>query len=137
MAAEGFAVHLLLSVWNVLVAWVFTLSSVYGALWLIADFRATVLRPVLVSDESILIRGGIRYTVEVSRLQISSISRSQPEFSQEVLSLKLIGPPTHWIIFSEPVNVHGPYGTTRRVRAVSIEPDDPQGFEEAFVPGTV
>lgn len=133
MAVEGFAVHLLLSMWSVLVAWIFTLSSVYGALWLIGDFRATVLRPVLVGDESILIRGGIRYTAEVSRSEISGISREKPEFGKEVLSLKLIGPPTHWIIFSESVNVQGPYGTSRNVRAIGIEPDDPQSFEQALV----
>lgn len=136
MVVEGIAVHLLLSMWSVLAAWIFTLSSAYGALWLISDYRATVLRPILVGDERILIRGGIRYTVEVSRSVIMSISRKRPEFGKEVLSLKLIGPPTHWMIFSEAVDVHGPYGTTRSVRAIGIEPDDPLEFEQAFVLGT-
>jgi len=33
LAVEGVAVHLLLSMWSVLAAWIFTLTSVYGALW--------------------------------------------------------------------------------------------------------
>ena len=60
MATEGLAVHVLILKWSALVAWIFTIGTVYGALWLIADYRATVLRPILVSDESILIRAGFR-----------------------------------------------------------------------------
>ncbi|MEN8007688.1 MAG: hypothetical protein ABFS42_11775 [Candidatus Krumholzibacteriota bacterium] len=133
LAVEGFAVHLLLSMWNSAAAWLFTLSSAYGALWMVADYRATVLRPILVGEKRVLIRSGLRYTMDVSRSEISEICSKQPEFGKESLNLKLIGPPTHWIIFSEAVYVQGPYGTCRRVRAVGIQPDEAHELELALV----
>jgi hypothetical protein len=53
--------------WSTLAAWIFTMGNVYGALWLIADYRPTVLRPILVSDDGVLIRAGLRGSVRVSR----------------------------------------------------------------------
>jgi len=133
MAGEGFAVHLLLERWSLIAAWLFTLSTVYGALWLFADFRATVLRPILIGDESIHIRAGLRYTMEVPKSLISEISHQQPDFGKENLNLKIMGPPTHWIILSESIEAEGPYGTRRNVRAIGLEPDDGAGFEQALM----
>jgi hypothetical protein len=127
---EGLAVHLLLSMWSVLAAWIFTMSSAYGALWLIADYRATVLRPVLVGDERVLIRCGLRHTLEFSRSNISGIYRKPPEMGKEALSLKLLGEPSLWIVFAEAVDVQGAYGISRSVRAVGLDPDDPLVFEK-------
>lgn len=136
LLAEGFAVHLLLSMWNSVAAWLFTLSSAYGALWMVADYRATVLRPILVGPGRVLIRAGLRYTVDVSRSEIAEICRKHPGFGKEALSLKLIGPPTHWIIFSEAVYAQGPYGTSRRILAVGIQPDEAHELELALAQGS-
>jgi hypothetical protein len=135
LLVEGFAVHLLLSMWNSVAAWIFTLSSAYGALWMVADYRATVLRPILVGQRRVLVRAGLRYTVDVSRSKIKEICRTHPGFGREALSLKLIGPPTHWIIFSEAVYAQGPYGTSRRIRAVGIQPDEAHELELALASG--
>lgn len=135
LLVEGVGVHLLLSMWNSVAAWIFTLSSAYGALWIVADYRATVLRPILVGQRRVLIRAGLRYTLDVSRSEITEICRKPPEFGKGALSLKLIGPPTHWIVFSEAVFAQGPYGTSRRVRAVGIQPDEAHELELALASG--
>ncbi len=128
MAGEGFALHFVLLNWSSLAAWIFSLSTIYGAIWLIADYRATILRPILVKDERLLIRAGLRYTLDVPKSIIKEVNPKQPAFGKESLNLKLMGAPTHWIVFSKPVVAQGPYGTRRRVRAVGIEPDDQNHF---------
>jgi hypothetical protein len=132
LAAEGLAVHVLLLKWSAVIAWMFTIGSAYGALWLIADYRATVLRPILVSDESILVRAGLRCTLHVPRAWIADVGRKKPEFGKEILDLTFLGAPTRWLTLSEPMLAQGPYGFRRRVRAIGIEPDTPEEFDRVF-----
>ncbi len=129
MAAEGLAVHFLLLKWSALVAWLFTIGTAYGALWLIADYRATVLRPILVSDENIFIRAGFRCILRLPRACIAEVGRTKPAFGKESLNLTFLGTPTRWLILSEPMLAEGPYGFRRRVRAIGIEPDTAEEFD--------
>lgn len=129
MAAEGLAVHVLLLKWSAFVAWLFTIGTAYGVLWLIADYRATVLRPILVSDESILIRAGFRCILRVPRACIAEVTRTKPALGKESLNLTFLGSPTRWLTLSEPLWAEGPYGFRRRVRALGIEPDAAEAFD--------
>jgi len=129
LAAEAVPVHILLLQWSALAAWLFTIGTAYCALWLIADYRATVLRPILVSDEGILIRAGFRCTLRVPRARIAGVARKKPEFGRESLNLTLLGTPTHWLTLSEPMLAQGPYGFGRRVRAIGIQPDTAEEFD--------
>lgn len=132
MSFEGLAVHVLLLNWSALAAWIFTLGTAYSALWLIADYRATVLRPILVGDETMLIRAGFRCTVEVPLAQIAAIGREKPLPAGECVNLTFLGTPTHWLTLSEPVVAEGPYGFRRRARAFGLAPDDAAGFDRVL-----
>ena len=120
LSIEGLAVHLLLLDWSVLAAWISTISTAYAAVWLVGDYRATVLRPILVGDETMLLRAGLRWTVEVPRGAIASIGRDKPPFGKECLNLTFLGTPTRWLTLSEPIVAEGLYGVRRRVRAIGI-----------------
>lgn len=133
LASEGLAMHLLLLRWSVLVAWIFTISSVYSALWAIADYRATVLRPILVTEESIVIRAGFRFALVVPRESIVEVGREKPDFGRKSRNLTLLSIPTRWLTLSQPMLAEGPYGLRRPVRAVGIEPDDPEAFDRALI----
>ena len=137
ISAEGFAVHMLVLGWSAVAAWIFTTLTAYSALWLFADYRATVLRPILVSDESVHVRAGLRWTLRVPREQVAAVERKKPELGKECLNLTLLGSPSHWIILSEPALAHGPYGLRRRVRALGIEPDAPEEFTRVLGPQPV
>jgi hypothetical protein len=132
MLVEGLAVHVLLLKWSALAAWIFTISTAYAALWLIADYRATVLRPILISAETLWIRAGFRCTMKVPLGRIAGVSRTKPEFGKESVNLTMLGTPTHWVTLSEPMLAEGPYGVRRRVRAVGIEPDLAGEFERVL-----
>jgi len=137
VASEGLAMHLLLLRWSALVAWIFTIGSVYSALWAIADYRATVLRPILVTDESIVIRAGFRYVLEVPRRAIVEVGREKPDFGRKSRNLTLLSTPTRWLTLSRPMLAEGPYGIRRTARAVGIEPDDPEAFDRALETGQI
>ncbi|MGH7587123.1 MAG: hypothetical protein ACRELU_00865 [Gemmatimonadota bacterium] len=128
MLVEGFAVHLLLLQWSALAAWIFTIGTVYGALWLIADYRATVLRPILVSDEGILVRAGFRCTMHVPHGRIADVGRRKPATGKGIANLTLLGNPTFWLILSEPMPAQGPYGFRRLVNTIGIQPDMTEDF---------
>jgi len=129
MTVEGLAVHLLLLGWSTLAAWIFTIGTAYGALWLIADYRATVLRPILVSDEDVLVRAGLRCTIQVPMAQITGIGHEKPSLGKESVNLTLLGTPTHWLTLAEPMFAEGPYGFRRRVRAIGMKPDAAEDFD--------
>jgi hypothetical protein len=131
VAAEGLAVHFLIAHWSVLVAWILTISSAYVAVWLFADYRATVLRPILVGQD-VLIRAGLRWTLRFARTEIAAVERRQPNCGKECLNLTFLGTPTLWITLAEPVVARGPYGLRRRVRAIGLEPDAAEGLSEAL-----
>ena len=132
MAVEGLAVHLLLQTWSALAAWIFTLGNAYGALWLIADYRLTVLRPILVSDEGVVIRAGLRCSLRVSLEQIAAVGPVKPAFGKQSVNLTFLGTPTHWLTLTEPIDAEGPYGFKRCVRAVGLEIDAAVEFERAL-----
>ncbi len=128
--AEVLAVHFLLARWSLLAAWIFTSISAYGALWLVADFRATVLRPTLVGPRNIVLRAGLRWTVDLPRVQIESMGRTEPQAGQQKINLGLMGGASHWLILKEPILAHGPYGISKQVLAIGLSPDNVRQWEE-------
>lgn len=129
ISCEAVAVHLLLAPWSALAAWLLTIGSAYAALWLVADYRATVLRPILIGPRHVLLRAGLRCTLEVPRERIVAVGRTRPEFGKESVDLTFLGTPTRWLTLSEPMSAEGPYGMRRRVRAIGIAPDAPEEFD--------
>jgi hypothetical protein len=58
---EGTIAHVVIREWSVIAAWCWSVCDVYAMLWLIADYRALVLRPMLVADGHLLVRFGMRW----------------------------------------------------------------------------
>lgn len=135
-AAEGAAVHLLLAAWSEAAAWVLTLFTGYGALWLVADYRASLLRPVLLTSGMLRVRTGLRWSIEVPRSGIAGIQRTPPSGKAPVLRAVLFGSPTLWIQLREPTVAHGPYGFSRTVQWIALAPDVPESFTAALASGT-
>lgn len=132
LSIEGAAVHLLLLQWSALAAWIFTIGTAYGALWLIADYRATVLRPILVDDNGITLRAGIRCTLQIPHERIAEVGHRSLPKGKDIVNLTLLGKPDVWLTLSEPMLALGPYGLRRCVRAVGIQPDMAEYFRQAL-----
>lgn len=132
---EGAAVHLLLAGWSEIAAWGATLLTLYGALWLVADYRASVLRPVLLTPELLRVRTGLRWSVEVPRSQLARVQRTRPAAMDPVLEAVLVGSPTLWIELRDPVVAQGPFGVTRVVRWIALAVDAPDQLTTALESG--
>ena len=134
MLVEGIAVHVLLLLWSPVAAWIFTAGTIYGALWLFADYRATVLRPILVEEECLTLRAGLRWTMQLPRTRITAITATQPPDVKETLNLTFLATPTHWIVLNNPLPADGPYGFKRTVETVGIRPDTPHDLDRILAP---
>lgn len=131
-AAEALPVHLVLLQWTAVGAWLATAGSLYGALWLVADYRATVLRPVLTDLEGLTVRAGLRGTVRVPREAIATVERARPDLGKAAVNLTFAGHATRWIVLREPATVRGPYGILRRAAALGVVPDDEEVFDRSL-----
>jgi hypothetical protein len=128
-AVEVIAIHVLLALWSPVLAWIITALSLYGALWLLADYRASILRPVLVDSDDVWLRAGLRWQARVPRRMVSAVVRTAPRSQECTRSLAFLTTPNLWLEFSEPISLAGPYGIRRRVRKVGLFVDNPAEFE--------
>ena len=133
---ETAAVHLLVRLWSPLAAWILTGLSVYAAIWLIGDFHAVRLRPVLVGDGRLELRLGLRWTASIPIESIRSVAAAPSDEARpdEYLKAVLLGAPNRRIELSEPVRADGAYGYTRRVRTIDLQIDDAARFDRTLRP---
>jgi hypothetical protein len=130
-AAEAIPVHVLVARWSPRGAWFLTALALYGLFWFLADYRATHLRPILLDDETLYIRTGLRWTIQVPRARIVAIHKKAPK-SEPFLRATLPMMKPLWIELSEPVKAQGPYGIEKQARWISVAVDDAKAFQEAI-----
>lgn len=123
-AGEVTALHFLLALWSSTAAWVATALSLYGGAWLVADYRATALRPVLVGPDIVHVRAGLRGDVPLERGRILEVRAAEPVDVTPRLSLAFLARPNAWLVLAEPVVVTGPYGLRRPARAIGVSLDE-------------
>lgn len=131
---EILPVHLLVSHWSPVAAWVLTGLSLYGLVWLLGDYRAIVLRPTLVADGVLHLRIGLRFnaTIPLSAIRrIRPLDAGAPEPKCDYLSTALLGQPRRVIELDHPLEVRCVYGWRRSVRAIGVTIDDEAGFDQA------
>lgn len=133
---EVVAVHLLVSGWSHVVAWVLTALALYGLLWILADLRATRLRPTTLDDKALVIRTGLRWTLVIPRGRIVGARRgdwrSPFDASDDGLSLTVIGEPDVIVELDRPLEAVGPYGIRRSGRRVGFSADRPEAVVAAL-----
>ncbi|HEV7507008.1 MAG TPA: hypothetical protein VGS07_19115 [Thermoanaerobaculia bacterium] len=132
--AEAIPLHLLVTRWSSRGAWLLTALAAYGLLWFLADYRAARLRPILLDEEILCIRTGLRWTVRIPRAHIVAIHKKAPKSEAFIRAALPIVTPL-WIELTEPVTAQGPYGKEKRARWISVSVDDVKGFREAVVGG--
>jgi len=83
LLAETTALHLLLRVWSKVAAWIFTGLSIYSLFWLLGDYHAMRLHPIILSRNILFIRtacaGAQRFRLPTSlRFKNSTRVRKEP-----------------------------------------------------------
>lgn len=75
MTLETVAVHLLLQQWSDMAAWIVTGLSIYSLLWIIGDFQAARLHPIVLAGDSLHLRLGLRWRVTIDIADIEGIQK--------------------------------------------------------------
>lgn len=127
---ETVVLHVLLNRWSPLVAWCATIAGFYGLLFFVADLVATIKRPVLIRDNQVIFRFGLRSYGEVAIHLIDQIVaiNDKPERHSDLLTGTLLAAPNLLITLREPVVMNGPFGTQRSVRRIALRIDNKQQF---------
>lgn len=130
---EIVAMHMLLSQWNVAVAMVVTLLSLYAAVWLVGDARARVLRPVVLGKGELQIECGIQMMGTISLGSIASVNCHEPTDIDKASKLNYgtFYQANVWVVMHDPVEVRTLLGMKRPL-AIGLSLDDPEGFIQEF-----
>ncbi|HYF66202.1 MAG TPA: hypothetical protein VD886_25460 [Herpetosiphonaceae bacterium] len=126
LIGETAGVHLLVSRWSEPAAWILSGLSAYTLLWLLGDFQAMKLNPIVLSDATLHLRTGMRWRADVPREAIralrrcSAADRRQPGY----LDLAPLGN-AGWVVeVTWPVAASGVFGISKSATAFGISVDD-------------
>lgn len=127
--------HLLVRHWNATMAWILTGVSLYGMAWLIGLARSIVLRPVLVTADTVDVRFGLIFRARVPRDHIAAVRRIGPGEAASATIVPRRSEPNVCLELSQPIEAEGPFGIRRAVRLLAIAADDEIGFRRALTAG--
>ncbi|GAB3992923.1 hypothetical protein GCM10028807_26880 [Spirosoma daeguense] len=127
---ETLVVHLLLNRWSPVVAWGATVISFYGLLFFAADLVATIKRPVLIRENELVFRFGLRGYGTVAKPLIDQVLaiNTKPERNSATMNGTFLAVPNLLITVREPVLMTGLLGSQRYVSQIALFIDDKQQF---------
>lgn len=131
---ETVVAHIALSRISAALAIVATLAAVYALAWLVANTRAMVLAPILVSESRVLIRWGLFPGVHLDRSNVADVVIGDLDAPRgERVDLSSLGGSPCWVVLREPMERKPLIGRAKTVRYVKVSPDDAVGFRHALL----
>jgi len=130
MIVETIGLHLLIQHWSPLVAWILTGLNIYNVFWIIGDFNALRLHPIVLAGETLHLRSGLRWRATVPVPDIMDVQRPKlnDAKSRDYLSFARAGEAQMVIVLKQPVRISGLFGITRTVSRIGLFVDDPRAF---------
>jgi hypothetical protein len=127
-------VHLVVHQFNPTVAWILTFLTLYTVLWLIGDYQAIRLHPIVVDDTHLHLRAGMRWRVSLSLTQIHTLRALHYSERQNktMLDCSIAGNPKLLLELHEPVIVRGLFGIKRQTDKIAFAVDDEKAFLETL-----
>lgn len=133
---EAVVLHLLVShLWNATAAWVCTVLSGYSLLWIIGDFHALRLHPIVLKEATLHLRRGLLWRAVVDLAEIENVRRFRSEDAARpnFVSFAPLGQGDITIILRAPVVVYGLLGMKRSVSRVGVTVDERQALLDALM----
>src|SRR4051812_15792968 len=131
------AMELVLRARHHVAANVLLIFDVFAVLWILGYVRAVQLRPILVTDDALFVRGGIQWSLDIPRtlIETKAVGRVKPPAKHTPGYLRAtFGQPNVLITLARPLVAKGAYGMTRTVTCVGFSVDDPNTFSLALSP---
>lgn len=128
-------IHLALSQWNLVVAWVVTGVSIYSLWWVLGDFQAIRLHPSVCDGHTLHLRAGLRWRMTIPLHQIAAIHPGRTwKPAPGRLNMAVMGQPDLVLDLREPVPAYGLLGRQQAVQQVGFSVDDPAALRAALSP---
>jgi hypothetical protein len=127
--AEVPAAHFLVRQWSGRAAWLLTALGLYGALWIVGDWRACRARPIRLEDGVLRVRLGLRWRLDIPLGNIRAIrAPTAADKARGAVDLRLTLPGASWTLLEldRRLEAIGPYGLRREVRIVGLGLDEPE-----------
>ncbi|SER25739.1 hypothetical protein SAMN04487944_102101 [Gracilibacillus ureilyticus] len=141
MVLEVIAVHILVAQVSHVAAWILTLFDVYALLFIIADYQAIRLSPVVVDDRGIHFQKGVRQYGFIEWEKINAIRKNEKSPKEvakdrESISLALNGmepePVPYVLDLTKPVEIRQLFGFKKVIRSIYVRMDQPHLFHETI-----
>jgi hypothetical protein len=132
LLVETTALHLLLLRWSALAAWIFTGLSLYSLLWLIGDYHAIRLHPIVLDETHLHLRIGMRWRATIPLNDIAEIQNPsrREKNTTDCVSLALFGSPRLVMALRQPVKIKGLFGIQKETRRLALTIDDEKRFQQ-------
>ncbi|HZG66963.1 MAG TPA: hypothetical protein VEZ12_09480 [Herpetosiphonaceae bacterium] len=123
---ETIGLHLVIQHWSATAAWILTAVSIYSLLWIIGDYHAIRLHPIVLGTQALYIRTGLRWRVDVDWTNIADVRRMTPvrKPTQGFLNAAVYGEPRFVLQLKKPVIAYGLFGMQKHVSQIGLTVDD-------------
>ena len=135
---ELISVHILLSMWSHLAAWILTTLSLYSGLQVLGIACSLAQRPVGVEDDILKLPYGIMAETEVDLAAIEKVEQSSSRLDEDDPLVGKLSPlgelERHNVVLHlrKSIEVKGLYGMKKEVKTLALHLDDPQAFSESL-----
>lgn len=123
--------HLLLMHYSKVAALIFTILSLYGTIFIVSDLSAIVKSPVLIMNDRLLLRTGLRWRAMIDRNDIDLVKRIKDNFEPGKDCFKgaiLKNSANVLIEFKQPVEIERIYRKSILTNAIVMSVDQPDDF---------
>jgi len=137
MAIEIVGVHMIIAQFDTILAWVVTVLDIYLLLFIIADYQAIRLSPVVVDSKGLHFQKGIRQygfvplnviqEINENTKSIEEIKQDKKGFSLAIQGIEKERIP-HVIELKKPIKVYQFFGYSKKVESIYIKVDDVHEF---------
>jgi hypothetical protein len=133
MIVEIVAFHFLLRKWSNTAAIIVTVLSIYTLILFIADLSAILKRRILVNNDQLILRTGLRWRTITTISNIGSIEKIRYDYTSTEIYLKggiTKNSGNMLIRFKEPVLVDKLYGVSKQFNTILMNVDDVELFKK-------
>lgn len=124
--------HILIHQWSPLAAWGLSIFTLYGLLWLMADYRSLSLKPSELHADVLKLHCGIRATANVALETILSVRAFDPTTDEDAVSLSVKKEPSLTLMLEDDVTLSKLFGVTKS-KKLALTLDDDEGFIDAVL----
>jgi hypothetical protein len=135
VSVEMITVHVLLSKWSVIAAWVLTILSVYSGIQIFGFAKAMLQRPIQITEDNLVLRFGILKETSIPLHEIKSIELTTKDLDPQADFAKLsilLAIEVHNLLIhlQNEQEVVGLYGKTASFHKMALHIDDKNRFVE-------